>query len=252
MVKNGLGHKALNIKQPKLSIITVVLNGSRFINGYLENVLPFLNDDIELVIIDGGSTDETLNALQQHDALIDYWLSEPDHGIYDAMNKGIKKAKGQWLYFLGIDDRLQPDFTVMLAHLKDKSTIYYGKVLSYGRLAAQVYDAYFLTKLNFCHQAMFYPRAVFDRYRYNTQYEVYADYHLNLQCWKDPDLHFEFHDLLVASFPGGGFSTYTRDHHFERDRDQLFKNYLGQRAYYHYVFRTKGLLHMLKRMVTNA
>jgi len=250
MITGGIRNSVSSGKQPKISIITVVLNGERFIDAYLQNVLSFLNPQIELVIVDGNSTDKTIETLQQHNDAIDYWCSEPDAGIYDAMNKAIKLAKGQWLYFMGIDDRLLDGFSETVTLLTDLRTIYYGNVISYGKLMARVYDAYFLTKLNICHQAIFYPRAVFYKYQYNTRYLVYADYYLNLQCWHDIEFTFLYFNKLVATFPGGGFSTYTRDLQFEHDRDWLFKTYLGPRVYYRYINRTKGTLHLLKTLIT--
>jgi len=250
MITGGTRNTNFPGKQPRVSIITVVLNGERFINTYLQNVLGFLNADVELIMVDGNSTDKTVKALQQHSHAIDYWCSEPDAGIYDAMNKAVKLARGQWLYFMGIDDLLLNGFTEIQSRLMDAQTIYYGNVMSYGKLMERVYDAYFLTKLNICHQAIFYPRAVFNKYQYNTRYLVYADYYLNLQCWQDPGFIFMHCNNLIATFPGGGFSTYTRDLQFEEDRDWLFKNYLGPRVYYRYINRTKGTLHMLKTLIT--
>lgn len=250
MITGGTRNTVSSGKQPKISIITVVLNGKRFIDTYLQNVLSFLNPQVELVIVDGNSSDNTIQVLQQHSNAIDYWCSEPDAGIYDAMNKAIKLAKGQWLYFMGVDDSLLDGFPEIATLLTDPHTIYYGNVMSYGKLMSRVYDAYFLTKLNICHQAIFYPKAVLDKYQYNTRYLVYADYYLNLQCWHDPDFNFVHFDKLVATFPGGGFSTYTRDLQFEHDRDLLFKTYLGSSAYYRYINRTKGTLHLLKTLIT--
>jgi glycosyltransferase involved in cell wall biosynthesis len=249
MITGGTRNSVSIGKQPKISIITVVLNGEQFIDDYLQNVLGFLNADVELIMVDGNSTDKTIDRIQQHSHAIDYWCSEPDAGIYDAMNKAIKLAKGQWLYFMGIDDRLLDGFSEIATLLTDPHTIYYGNVMSYGKLMARVYDAYFLTKLNICHQAIFYPTSVFNKYQYNTRYLVYADYYLNLQCWHDPEFTFAHCDKLVAAFPGGGFSTYTRDLQFEQDRDWLFKTFLGPRVYYRYINRTKGTLRMLKTLI---
>jgi len=249
MITGGTRNTVSIGKQPKISIITVVLNGEQFIYDYLQNVLSFLNANVELIMIDGSSTDKTIDIIQKNNNAIDYWCSEADAGIYDAMNKAIKLAKGQWLYFMGIDDRLLDGFSEMATLLTDPYAICYGNVMSYGKLMAKVYDAYFLTKLNICHQAIFYPRAVFNKYQYDTRYLVYADYHLNLQCWHDLEFTFVHCDKLVATFPGGGFSTYTRDLQFEADRDWLFKNYLGPRVYYRYINRTKGTLRMLKTLI---
>ena len=115
----------------------------------------------------------------------------------------------------------------------------------------KVYDDYYLTKLNICHQAIFYPRAVFEKYKYDLKYKVYADYHLNLRCWKDPQFKFVHADYLIANFTNGGFSSFTKDPEFERDKDYLFKKYLKRASYYRYLNRSIGFFGMLKRFLQN-
>ncbi|WDF55170.1 glycosyltransferase [Mucilaginibacter sp. KACC 22063] len=242
----------LSDKKPKVSIITVILNGKQYIEGYFQNVLPYLSNETELIIIDGDSIDGSVDTIVNHSKKIDYWISEPDKGIYDAMNKGIKVARGKWLYFLGVDDRLMEGYNTMLPRLIAENAIYYGNVIRFGQPFKRVYDDYFLTKHNICHQAIFYPRAVFNKYIYDTVYPICADYHLNLKCWKDPDFNFEYHDLMIASFSSNGISTRMRDTRFENDRDRLFKETLRRKDYYHYVYRTQGLLNLIKRVVING
>ena len=86
--------------RPKVSVISVVLNAAPLLQELLENLQPYLTTEIELVIIDGGSSDTTVELLKQSEHLVSYWRSEPDDGIYDAMNKATTYASGQWLYFL--------------------------------------------------------------------------------------------------------------------------------------------------------
>lgn len=234
---------------PKVTIITVVLNAAALLPGYLDNVTGFLSDDVELVILDGDSTDGTIELLKQHSDKINYWASAPDKGIYDAMNNAVKYARGQWVYFLGVDDTLLGDFKDIPGLLKNTSSIYYANVIYYGQPFYKVYDDYYLTKLNFIHQALFYPKAVFDTYQYDTRYKVYADYHLNLRLWKDTAYQFEHLDKLIASFPEGGFSSTVKDELFESQRDQLFKQYLKPASYYRYLNRTVGLWVTLKRLI---
>lgn len=241
-----------HIKQPKVTIITVVFNAAALFEQYMANVIPFCNDEVELVMIDGNSTDGTLELLQNNSDKIDYWRSEPDKGIYDAMNKAVKFARGQWLYFLGMDDTLMEGFPAMIADLQDAHTVYYGNSIYYGKLFKKVYDSYFLTKLNIVHQVIFYPRSVFDKYDYDSKYKVYADYYLNLRLWHNPQFKFEYRDHLIAGFPEGGFSTHTKDLVFEQDRDMLFKKYLGAKAYYRYLNRTLGWFKTIIRFVANG
>ena len=252
MQQGGKRAKGLSEHFPKVSIVCVTYNASGTLTNLLNSVEQFMPDNTELIIVDGGSTDGTLDIIKDRENTIDFWLSEPDKGIYDAMNKSIAYTKGQWVIFIGADDMLARGFNRMVSRIKDTDTIYYGNVIYYGKKFRKTYTDYFLTKLNICHQAILYPRAVFDKYNYDTQYKVYADYHLNLRCWKDPGFKFVHFKYYVASFPEGGFSTYTKDHVFETDRDQLFKLYLKPASYYRYLNRTKGVFTVLKRLILNT
>lgn len=93
-------------KNVKMSIITVVYNGVDTLEETILSVVKQNYKNIEYIIIDGESTDGTLEIIKKYQNSIAYWISEPDKGIYDAMNKGINIAKGEWIYFLGSDDWL--------------------------------------------------------------------------------------------------------------------------------------------------
>lgn len=252
MTEGGSRTTSTEKKSPKVSIITVTLNAAAHFERFLTEIGPFLSEDVELIILDGESTDGTIDLINKFSDKIDYWRIEPDKGIYDAMNHAVKYAQGKWFYFLGIDDSLLPGFTPMVAALTEEKNIYYGNVMYYGEPLTRVYDDYFLTKLNIVHQAIFYPKTVFDKYKYTVSYVVYADYYLNLNLWKDSKYDFVHLDFLIATFPEGGYSSYTKDKLFERNRDQLFKRYLSPYAYYRYLNRTVGFWSMLIRMVTNG
>ena len=239
------------VTSPKVSVICVVFNAEATLPGLLESYKANKNDDTELVIIEGNSTDDTLNIIRQNKGLIDFWLSEPDNGIYDAMNKAVTYAAGRWLVFMGANDTFESGFAEMVNSLQDEHTVYYGDTIFYGKEFKKVYDDYYLTKLNICHQSIFYPRTVFEKYQYDLRYKVYADYHLNLRLWKDEAFNFEHKDFLVASFTEGGFSTTTKDVLFEAERDKLFKKYLKRSSYYRYLNRSIGWFRTFLRFIVN-
>ena len=93
-------------KKPLITVIIAVFNGDEFLEEAIISVINQTYDNVEFIIIDGGSTDETVNIIKKYEDRIDYWISERDDGIYDAMNKGLALAKGQYVYFMGSDDRL--------------------------------------------------------------------------------------------------------------------------------------------------
>ena len=89
---------------PLVSIIIAVYNGANTLQDCLDSIKQQTYQNIELIIIDGGSTDATIDVLNEYDAQISYWISEPDDGIYNAWNKGVVQAKGEWICFLGADE----------------------------------------------------------------------------------------------------------------------------------------------------
>ena len=91
---------------PKISVITPTRNAALDLSETIESVACQSFTDREFIVVDGGSTDGTVALLQQHGYVIDRWISEPDDGVYDAINKGIDLSTGEWLYFLGAGDEL--------------------------------------------------------------------------------------------------------------------------------------------------
>ncbi len=112
----------------KVTIITVTRNADKTIGNLFQSIRKFKAPNIEFIILDGLSTDRTVELIKQNEDIIDFWKSEKDSGIYEAMNKAIKQAKGQWLIFMGADDELMNGFEEAIPSLKDSKTIYYGKV----------------------------------------------------------------------------------------------------------------------------
>jgi glycosyltransferase involved in cell wall biosynthesis len=89
----------------KVSVITIVLNNSDFLRETIKSVINQDYNDYEFIVIDGGSDDNTLDVLKEFEPYIDYWISEKDRGIYDACNKGVNYANGEWLNFMNAGDR---------------------------------------------------------------------------------------------------------------------------------------------------
>ena len=94
--------------KPLITVVTAVFNGENFIEETIKSVLCQTYDNIEYIIIDGGSTDKTINIIKKYENKIDYWVSENDQGIYHTWNKGVTHACGDWLSFLGSDDEYLP------------------------------------------------------------------------------------------------------------------------------------------------
>lgn len=229
---------------PKISIITVVYN---CVNTLEETILSVINqdfDNFEFIIIDGGSSDGTIEIIQKHQDKITSWISEPDKGIYDAMNKGIKIAKGDYLFFLGGDDLLYINSVLkkISSKLTDKNKIYYGNVLFKTRNV--IYDGKFsslkIATRNISHQSIFYPREIFDKYSFDTKYKIFADYELNLKLYGNSSYSFVYMPITVALFNDEGSSgSNVLDSCFERDRVEIIKNNFPYWIYLYRIYRSK-------------
>jgi len=210
----------MKIESPKISIIMAVLNGVNSVEACIQSIVNQTYQNIELIIMDGGSTDGTLDILRRYDDRITVWRSESDRGIYDAMNKGTCRATGDWVLFLGCDDTLSVDLKNVAPLLRDCGVIYYGD--AYWPVNRRLYDGSFsaakLARTNICHQAIFYPRAVFDKYSFNLRYPFQADWELNMRCFSDPALSFQYISLQISIYNDqSGASSTKRDFALEED-----------------------------------
>ena len=229
---------------PKISIITVVYNAKGFLEETIESVLSQNFNNFEYIIIDGGSIDGTLDIIKKYQDRITLWVSEPDKGIYDAMNKGIRYAKGEYVYFLGGDDLLFDNQVLknVNSYLMDKRKVYYGNVLFKKRNV--IYDGEFnLVKIvtrNISHQSIFYPKEIFEKYSFDTKYKIFADYELNLKLYGNSSYSFVYIPMTIALFNDEGASgSNTLDLNFETDRLEIIKNNFPYWIYLYRFFRTK-------------
>lgn len=113
----------------KISIITVVLNREELLEKTIKSIISQSGKNYEIVIIDGGSTDGTIEIIKKYSDNISYWISEPDKGIYDAMNKGLNAAKGDYIWFLNAGDEIYSgDILQQLISLNNTPDVFYGDV----------------------------------------------------------------------------------------------------------------------------
>lgn len=214
-------------EHPLVSIIIVTFNAGEHLDACLASIAEQSYPALEVIIIDGGSTDGTLDIIKNYSQTVSFCLSESDDGIYDAMNKGLAYMTGDWVYFLGADDTLLPDFSVMLSReLKDGRYIYYANTIFKNEKYKGFMTKYRQAKYGFNHQTMVYPAKVFGKYRYNTKYVISADRILNIQCMRDEDFEFKYVDYIIANFNDTGVSTLYKDPVFEREKYGIvFKNF---------------------------
>ncbi len=182
----------------KLSIIIPCFNQVDLLKDCLSSISRQSFNSYEIIVIDGNSTDGTKAFLKKVSDSIKH-VSEPDNGIYDAMNKGINMANGEWLYFMGVDDRfydseLLDSFWVLITNKNVK--IIAGKIL----YEFKEQDSFFIKrrkglvksswsqkiwiKNTLHHQGTFYNKSIFNKMSFNTDYKILADYDLNLKLWQ--------------------------------------------------------------------
>lgn len=118
----------------KISIITVTYNASTTLEATMLSVFNQTYSCVEYIIIDGGSTDDTINIIGKYANKLSYWVSEPDKGIYDAMNKALKIATGDFLIFMGADDLFYTNDVIqnVVSQISNRDAVYYGSVLFKG------------------------------------------------------------------------------------------------------------------------
>jgi glycosyltransferase involved in cell wall biosynthesis len=226
----------------QFSIIIPTYNSTPTLTRCLDSIINQKNKNFEVWFIDGVSTDGTLDIIKKYQSVYPYinYISESDKGIYDAMNKGIALARGEYLYFLGSDDTLYNEniFAVVSTEIKkSQAKILYGNVLMIGNnesgkytelLHAGKFDLKRLFSHNICHQSIFYHHSVFkESGNFNTKYAIYADYDLNLRCIANYE--FLYLDKIIANFNLGGASTQITDQEFEKDKDaNIIKYFLNK------------------------
>lgn len=197
--------------QPTLSVIIVTFNAETQIERAIQTVLAQTFKNLELIIIDGASTDNTVSKIQLFNQSKIRWTSEPDTGIYDAMNKGVAMASGEWVYFLGSDDVLLDESVFHSVFSTFDTTgiqIIYGNVIS--KSFKGKYDGRFtykkLLSKNLPHQAAFYRRSLFQSIgQFNTKFKLHADWDFNLRCFEN-NVTSHYTETVVAEFGAGGAS----------------------------------------------
>jgi glycosyltransferase involved in cell wall biosynthesis len=231
---------------PMISIGIVVYNGVDYIGLALKSLINQDYKNIEIIVVDGGSSDGTLNVLEEFSQYITVKISEPDLGIYDAMNKVCSLATGNWLIFLGCDDVLLNSIDKVVMKMNSPDTVYYGDVIfaSTGSFYGGEFSKRRLLKMNICHQAVFYPKSIYKTYFYDLNYKWLADYAFNIKLF-GLDVPFVYFNVIVSIYNDKGGSS-QGDADFEKSRLNLIRSSFGLMYVVIYVLdKTKEKLKIL-------
>ena len=180
----------------KYSIITVNYNNKEGLRKTIESVIHQTYCDFEYIVIDGGSTDGSADVLREYDKEITYWVSEPDKGIYNAMNKGIRKATGEYLNFMNSGDCFY-DYEVLKSVTKHQLSqdIIVGRDFHYNAKTGQGFATILPQRISMLtfyvqtlpHQSTFFRKKLFDNYLYDESYKIVSDLKFYIQklCVED-------------------------------------------------------------------
>jgi putative colanic acid biosynthesis glycosyltransferase len=195
---------------PSISVIVASMNPGTQIQAALASVWEQRDVRFEVIVVDGGSIDGTREWLEAERAKLAVLVSEPDTGVYDAMNKGITRARGEWIYFLGADDRLAGDGVL-------REALHWARKTEAGVVAGEAaFDDGRIYKLgarvnalarNFVHhQSALYRRTLFEENgAFDASLRVMADYEFNVRIWKS-DVRFKPIPVRIAACGTGGLS----------------------------------------------
>lgn len=200
--------------KPLISVITVVYNGEKYLEETIQSVINQTYDNVEYIIIDGGSTDGTLEIIKKYEDQLDYWVSEKDSGIYDAMNKGINLASGEWINFMNAGDGFFDEYVIesISGHLV--ADLVYGNHAIYRKNKEnfEIIDVEFYNdkrNIPFCHQALFSKAELLKQNPFNLKYTITADYdqYVRLKNAKASSLYIP---MTIAFYLDGGLSSISR------------------------------------------
>lgn len=238
---------------PLVSIITIVYNGEKHIEQTINSVLRQSYAPVEYIIIDGGSKDNTVSIIKKYEDRIAYWISEPDKGISDAFNKGLRQAKGEWVGIINADDWYEPDAVQKVIDAAGHHDVVFGNV-QYWKNAAksfvQISNIEYLEKeVSIIHPAVFIKRAAYEKFGYfDTTLRCAMDYELLLRM-KIKNCSFVHVPAVISNMRWEGFSD--KNWRLGRQETLAIKNrYFPERKFsnYAYHYRKVWAISIIKMM----
>ena len=216
----------------KLSIITVNYNDSKGLEHTIKSVISQSFHDYEFIVIDGGSTDDSVNIIRKYEQYINYWVSEPDGGIYPGMNKGLRLAQGEYVNFMnGGDCYHSSDVLEKIFSMGIDADIITGNhaengVRNVGQGGVTMLDLY---KWAIDHQASFIRREVALRHPYDEKYRIVSDWKFFIEALILDNCSFYYTDTIVVDVDMEGISN-TNFELDRKEREQVLKELFPQRV----------------------
>ncbi len=207
--------------KPLITIIIAVFNGAKTLQHCIDSVAQQTYPNKQLIIIDANSTDGTVDLLKANNHIINYWISEPDKGIYSAWNKGLLKAEGDWLCFLGADDyfwdaQVLEKMSQALEKVPSDIAVVYGQIMLLSEEGDEMYlsgESWLTAKQKYIqtpsipHTATMHRRAFFEQHgNFDESFRIAGDYEMLLRELKSADAMF-IPKLITAGMRQGGVSS---------------------------------------------
>ena len=231
---------------PLISVVTICYNAKNDLEKTILSVLSQTYQDIEYIIIDGGSTDGTVDIIHKYSERLFYWISEPDKGIYDAMNKGMDRATGSWINFMNAGDTFCDNEVIKnifgYNDLSDYSVIY-GDCYVSKLNQLQYLKASSMKKVHvqmpFCHQSSFIRKT---RLRFSIDLKIAADYQMIYEYYRMNGISsFLYISKPISVFDATGIST-TNNNLLQKEYGIVYKR---TRNAYYYIYLCKQILKMV-------
>ena len=209
MIKSSAIKNINKSKYPLISIITVVFNGEKFIENTIKSVLGQDYPNIEYIVIDGRSTDGTIKKISKYKSQLKYFLSEPDRGIYDAMNKGLIVAKGDWVNFMNAGDIFFSHKTISLVvkKIQKSAVVLFGGVeinyQEFRRIENPGLLCNIWSGMQFCHQSAFVNLRYHKKNLFDIKYRAAADLKFFYEAYKEGVAFVKLNQIISIVITGG-------------------------------------------------
>jgi glycosyltransferase involved in cell wall biosynthesis len=211
MLSGGLRTKGITKQSQEnlslITVVTVVRNGEKTLEETILSVINQTYTNVEYIIVDGASTDGTLDVIRKYEDRIDYWMSEPDKGIYNAMNKGIDLATGEWINFMNSGDGFYSETVLRdifeIESIEVDTDIIYGDTLYVYTFDSVVLKAKpiksILKHLPFSHQASFVKANILKETKFDDTYKISGDHNLFYNYYINNKI-FKYYPFVVTRY----------------------------------------------------
>lgn len=231
----------------KITIITVSYNANKSIERTIVSVINQKYKDYEYIIIDGNSQDNTVDIIKHYSHKITHWISEPDKGIYNAMNKAVKIATGDYCIFMNAGDIFINPFVLeqVSSHLNDNKDILVGneistknnKIVDYRKAPKAITFNYLFTS-SLCHQASFIKRSLLMKYPYDEQLRMVSDWKFWIQTLIFGNATYQAVDIDICIFNREGI-TFTQGQKGEKERLEVLSSLIPDKILRDYIIFNK-------------